>query len=117
MENTTVQLRSLQVNDIDITSLYDSTSKNPFKTLYFAIILQAILDMTKPEEPRENSEIKLQRDQANAWFFCSVGVTCENFEDTCQLAGLEPRMVRSFALNVMTSGEVNEVRKRINNLL
>ena len=103
--------------DLDLESLYDATEKDPYKSLYLAVILQAILDITKPEDKREGTYIKLQRDQAHAWVFTSIGVTCDNFEDTCALAGVEPRMVRTFALNVINSGDINEVRRKINSLL
>ena len=103
--------------DLDLESLYDVTEKDPYKSLYLAVILQAILDITKPENKRESTYIKLQRDQAHAWVFASIGVTCDNFEDTCALAGIEPGMVRTFALNVINSGDINEVRRKINTLL
>lgn len=105
------------LNDIDIKSLYDATQKDPCKSLFFAVVLQAILDVTKPEEISEASEIKLQRGQAHAWVFCSAGVTCENFEETCAFAGLEPVMVRTFALKVINSGDVSDVRRKIHELL
>ena len=104
-------------SDLEIQSLYDVTEKNPRKSLFFAVILQALLDITKPKESKETSDIKLQRDQAHAWVFASIGVTCDNFEDTCALAGVEPRMVRTFALNVIKSGDVKDVRRKINALL
>ena len=104
-------------NDLDIETLYDATQKDPCKSLFFAVVLQAILDMTKPEIVEEASDIKLQRDQAHAWVFCSVGVTCENFEEACAFAGLEPRMVRTFALKVINSGDTSDVRRKISSLL
>ena len=107
-----------QLNDsVDFESLYGLTRKDPIKSLYLAVILQAIIDLIKPESIQESSNIKLQRDQAHAWVFSSVGVTCENFEDTCTLAGLEPGMVRTFTLNVIKSGDTDEVRRKINSIL
>ena len=103
--------------DQELDTLYDSTEKDPYKSLYLAVILQAILDITKPEDTKESTHIKLQRDQAHAWVFASIGVTCDNFEDTCALAGVEPRMVRTFALNVIKSGDAKNVRRKINSLL
>ena len=106
------------MNDsVDFESLYGLTRKDPIKSLYLAVILQAIIDLIKPESIQESSNIKLQRDQAHAWVFSSVGVTCENFEDTCTLAGLEPGMVRTFTLNVIKSGDTDEVRRKINSIL
>ena len=52
---------------LDFQTLYDVTRKNPHRSLYLAVILQAVLDMTKPEETKESSDIRLQRDQAHAW--------------------------------------------------
>ena len=107
-----------QLNDsVDFESLYSVTRKDPIRSLYLAVILQAIIDLIKPESIQESSDIKLQRDQAHAWVFSSVGVTCENFEDTCTLAGLEPGMVRTFTLNVIKSGDIDEVRRKINSIL
>jgi hypothetical protein len=103
--------------DLELESLYDAAHKDPYKSLYLAVILQAILDITKPKYNTERSDLKLQRDQAHAWVFASIGVTCDNFEDTCALAGVEPRMVRTFALNVIKSGDVKDVRRKINSLL
>lgn len=103
--------------DQELESLYDAAQKDPYKSLYLAVILQAILDITKPKNTMESSDLKLQRDQAHAWVFASIGVTCENFEDTCALAGVEPRMVRTFALNVIKSGDAKNVRRKINSLL
>ena len=104
-------------DDVDFESLYDATDKDPFRSLYLAVVFQAILDLIKSKDIQENSSIKLQRDQAHAWVFASIGVTCENFEDTCALAGVEPGVVRTFALNVINSGDINEVRRKINTLL
>ena len=102
---------------LDFDSLYDLTQKDPDRTLNLAIILQALLDMSKPKEPNETNETVLQRDQASAWVFASVGVTCENFENTCQMAGLEPDIIRDFALKAATSENVNEIRRKLNSFL
>jgi len=113
-----IDLFKNQLNDnVDFESLYGLTRKDPIRSLYLAVILQAIIDLIKPESIQEGSNIKLQRDQAHAWVFSSIGVTCENFEDTCTLAGLEPGMVRTFTLNVIKSGDTDEVRRKINSIL
>jgi hypothetical protein len=59
----------------------------------------------------------LARAQAQAWFFSSVGVTCQDFVDVCDMAGLEPQFVRSFAFKVIKTKEIKYVRKRINTVL
>ena len=101
----------------DFSSLYDLTQKNPDRTLNLAIILQALLDMSKPKEPNETNETALQRDQASAWVFASVGVTCENFESVCQMAGVQPAKARSFAYKVLNADNKDFLRKRIRNVL
>ena len=111
-------LFKIQLNDdVDFESLYDVTQKDPFRSLYMAVVFQAILDLIKPKDIQENSNIKLYRDQAHAWVFSSIGVTCENFEDICTMAGLEPVMVRTFTLNAIKSGDTDEVRRKINSVL
>ena len=105
------------MNDLDFELLVERSRRDPIKNLYTAVIFQAVLDLIKPKDIHEKSGIKLERDQAHSWVFASVGVTCENFEDTCELAGLEPVMVRSFTLNVINSGDSDEVRRKINSLL
>ena len=42
----------------------------PERGLFLSVILQALLDAT-------NKKSKVHRDKAIAWFFCSVGVTCD----------------------------------------
>ena len=74
---------------LEAHSLYDLTNKNPDRSLNLAVILQALLDLSKPEKYNEPHETSLYRDQAMAWVFASVGTTCENFTITCELAGVE----------------------------
>ena len=102
---------------VSVQDLYDLTSKDPYKSLYIAIILQALLDLSKPELKDEEQHVTLQRDQAHAWFFTSVGVTCEDFETVCEFAGLPPLKVRSFAYEVIQSGDTENVRRRFQSLL
>jgi hypothetical protein len=105
------------MSDDIIESLYDQVDKNPHKVLYISVILQALLDLLKTERPEEHSSITLERDQARAWFFASVGVTADDFETVCTFAGLEAKKVRSFALKVINTGERENVRRRIRLLL
>ena len=99
--------------DNTLEEIYENSRKDPHKTLYLSIIFQAVLDATKPEKNNEKGEIKLLRDQANAWFFTSTGVTCENFEFICEHAGLSPKSVRKFAHHVINSDNLSYVRKKI----
>tara|TARA_R110000744_G_scaffold46911_5_gene103545 strand:+ start:13856 stop:14197 length:342 start_codon:yes stop_codon:yes gene_type:complete len=87
------------------------------QTLFLSVILQALLDATKPAHDKEPMESVQHRDRATAWFFASVGVTAEDFSTVCELAGVEPNYCREFAFKVLKSGEVKYVRKRINALL
>ena len=98
-------------------ALYDLADKNPHRTLYLSVIIQALLDLTKPKKKDEASDITLQRDQAYAWFFTSVGVTCEDFETICLYGGVTPDQVRNFAYEAINSGDVENVRKRFQGLL
>lgn len=90
---------------------------SPEKVLFLSVILQALLDATKPETQSEPEEEKLARRSAQAWFFASVGVTSQDFVDVCDLAGISPVDMRSFAFKVLRSKEVKYIRKRINTVL
>ena len=99
------------------TSLYDITNKNHHKSLYVAVILQALLDMSKPKLDKERSNIQVQRDQAHSWLFKEVGVTCQDFEEICFYAGLEPSVISKFAANVINSEDTSNVRRKFQALL
>jgi len=100
-----------------LEQLYNDSKKDPYRSLFISVIFQAILDVTKPEKDNETEDSKLNRDQASAWFFASIGVTCENFEFVCDYAGFSPKDVRSFASYVINSDNVGPVRNRISKLL
>ena len=102
---------------ISVESLYDLSQKNGEKSLYIAVILQALHDVTKPKQKKEAKEIKQQRDQAHAWFFTFTGVTCKDFETVCHYAGLEPKKVRTFAYEVINSGDTENVRRKFSSLI
>ena len=93
------------------------TNKDGEVSLYLAVVLQALLDVTKPKFKDESVEIKRHRDQAHAWIFSSVGVTCEEFKTICYYAGLEPEKVRSFAYEVTQSRDTEDVRRRFSSLI
>jgi|TARA_R110000744_G_scaffold305441_1_gene413711 type VI protein secretion system component VasF len=98
-------------------SLYDLTNKHSYKTLYLSVIVQALLDLTKPEQEGEASHIKVHRKQADAWFFSSIGTTCEDFEQVCNQAGVSSYKVRHYAYEVIKSGDIKDVRKKFKALL
>jgi len=89
----------------------------PEKTLFLCVLLQALLDATKPITEEEPVTAILNRDRARAWFFASVGVTSEDFIQVCDYAGVDAEYMRDFAFKVLRSGEIEYVRKRINAVL
>ena len=103
--------------DVTVSSLYDLTDKNGHKSLYVSVVLQALLDFTKPLSKSEDSSVQVYRDQAKSWIFKEVGVTCEDFEEVCFYAGLEPSLIRKFAYNVINSGDISDVRRNFQALL
>ena len=103
----------LEVED----SLYEITDKNPHKSLYIAVILQALLDISKPKFEKEKSNIQIERDQAHSWIFASVGVTCKDFNEVCLYAGLKPESVRRVAYSLVNSEDTKNVRNAIKSLL
>ena len=84
--------------------------ESPERGLFLSVILQALLDATSKKS-------KVNKDRAISWFFCSVGVTCDNFEQICQHAGLNPSYTRSFAYKVIHSPDLKYVRQRIKKML
>ena len=92
-------------------------SRSPERTLFLCVLLQALLDATKPTYDGAPSTSVIERDRAVAWFFASIGVTAEDFTEVCDLAGIDPSYMREFAFKVLKSGEVEYVRKRINAVL
>lgn len=90
---------------------------SPERTLFLCVILQALLDATKPGYKGEPSEARIDRDRATAWFFASVGTTAKDFQEVCINAGVDPDYMRDFAYKVLHTGEVEYVRKRINAIL
>ncbi len=87
-----------------------NNKESPERGLFLSVILQALLDATSKKS-------KVNKDRAISWFFCSVGVTCDNFEQVCQHAGLNPSYTRSFAYKVIHSPDIKYVRQRIKKML
>ena len=87
------------------------------RSLYLAVILQALLDATASSSTTSTSDYKVIKRQATAWFFSSSSVASSDFEDVCDLAGLDPNAMRSFAHKVIYSKEINFIRKRIHAIL
>ena len=93
------------------------TKSSKEKLLFLAVILQSLLDASKPKTSNESETSLDARESATAWFFCSAGVTCNNFEYVCDNASIDSSYVRSFAYKVLKSKEIVFARKRINKLL
>tara|TARA_R100001143_G_C3257582_1_gene86288 strand:+ start:216 stop:545 length:330 start_codon:yes stop_codon:yes gene_type:complete len=100
-----------------LDELYEKTKEYPDKALFLSVIFQALLDVTKPKKDNEATNIQMLRDQSSAWFFASIGVTCENFEFICDYAGVNPKDMRRFAFHVINSDTGGNIRSRILTLL
>ena len=85
---------------------YMQEISSPERILFMTVILQALLDASKPSTTNESERAKLDRTHAQAWFFASVGVTAEDFATVCDMAGIDPGYTRSFAYKVIRSKEV-----------
>jgi hypothetical protein len=100
-----------------ITEIEKQEYNPPERILFLSVIFQALLDATKEKTIVESSRTSVERAHARAWFFCSVGVTCDNFEYVCESAGMDADYTRSFALKVINSKEIKYVRQRIRRVL
>tara|TARA_R110000751_G_scaffold46569_1_gene104663 strand:- start:325 stop:669 length:345 start_codon:yes stop_codon:yes gene_type:complete len=90
---------------------------SPEQTMYMCVILQALLDATKPTYENEPEVSIIDRDRAKAWFFATVGVTAQDFKIVCDYANIDYNYMREFAFKVLKSGEIEYTRKRINAVL
>ena len=99
---------------IQIENIFYSEPHSSEKRLFLSVILQALLDVSKNVVTPQD---KVNKSRAESWFFTSVGVTCENFESVCQMAGVQPSKARSFAYQVIRSTDKKFLRKRIRNVL
>ena len=99
---------------IQIENIFYSEPINSERRLFLSVILQALLDVSKKIITPQD---KVNKSRAESWFFTSVGVTCENFESVCQMAGVQPSKARSFAYQVIRSTDKKFLRKRIRNVL
>ncbi len=85
---------------------FDSKELEPERELYVAVIKRAILDLA-------NTGNKALHDRAKAWFLCSVGVTCDNFEFICDSANIDSGSVRSYAYEAVNSKQPSNFKYRI----
>ena len=99
---------------IQIENIFYSEPHSSEKRLFLSVILQALLDVSKNVVTPQD---KVNKARAESWFFTSVGVTCENFESVCQMAGVQVTKARSFAYKVMKAENKKYLRKKIRNVL
>ena len=99
-----------------ITELEQQDSSNE-RILFLSVIFQALLDATKIKSKVESPRSSVERANARAWFFCTIGVTCDNFEYVCENAGMNADYTRSFAIKVIKSKEIKYVRQKIRRVL
>ena len=100
----------------EIDDRHDQDGLENERRLWGAVLLQALLDASRPTKPRETSEIRVIRSQALSLFSCSVGVTADHFDDMCHLAGFDPFKFRAQAWAVIRSGNPI-IRKRLSSIL
>ena len=99
---------------IQMENLFYSEPQSSEKQLFLAVILQALLDLSKDSKA---TRVQYDKDRAKSWFFTETGVTCENFESVCQMAGVQVTKARSFAYKVMKAENKIYLRQRIRNVL
>ena len=99
---------------IQIENLFYSEPYNSEKRLFLSVILQALLDVSKNVI---TSNDKVNKARAESWFSAEVGVTCENFETVCGMAGVTPSKARSFAYKVIKADNKKFLRNRIRSVL
>jgi hypothetical protein len=104
---------SLELTDDD-AHLQDGTENE--RSLWAAVLLQLLLDATKPKKDRETNETRVLRSKAISFFRASVGTTAESYADVCHLAGFNPERFREQAFSVINSGNPI-IRKRISSIL
>ena len=105
------------LEEIEQVVLSRSQQSQPERILFLSVVLQALLDATKPETLTEPEDEKQARRSAQAWFAASVGVTAVDFDEVCDLAGVSSLRLRTFAYKILQSKEIPFVRKRINTVL
>jgi len=101
---------------VDIERFVEAAN-SPEKTLFLTVILQALLDASKPETTNESEQAKYDRDRSIAWFFASIGTTASDFEVVCDMAGIDVAYTREFASKILRTKEIKYVRKKINAIL
>jgi len=95
------------------TNFISSTSAE--RSLFLAVILQALLDATqKDTNDLENAKYKRE---SILWFTARFGKKREDFDYVCDLADIEPNYMRKVAMDILTSKRTNFIRSHINAIL
>ena len=102
---------------IEMEQLFPSEPESSERQLFLSVILQALIDATKEKTQNEKIRTTYDRDRAKAWLLAEVGVTCQNFEEICGMAGVSPNVTRTFAYQVVHSTNKDFIRRRIKNIL
>ena len=95
-------------------SIFNDTQNSEYHSLFMGVIFRALLDATKPVSTNEPTHIKVDRRAAKAWFYACSGVTCENFEYICDVAGVDPVAMRTIADKIFSEEDTSYARKQIN---
>ena len=66
----TINMKPTNINVI--TDEFRPDVSSPEKSLFLCVILQALLDATKPEYAGEPKNVMIERDRAKAWFFARM---------------------------------------------
>lgn len=90
---------------------------SPERVLFLCVILQQLLDATKPEHRNDTTYTSINRERAKSWLTSEAGVTAEDKETVCFLAGIEPGALTTYAKKIIDTQEVTFIRKRINAIL
>ena len=106
---------SFAIDSVLEEGIHDSHS--PERVLFLCVILQQLLDATKPRHQNDTTYTSVNREQAKAWLTSEVGVTAEDKETVCFLAGIEPEALTSYAKKIIDTKEIIFIRKRINAIL
>ena len=106
---------SFAIDSVLEEGIHDSHS--PERVLFLCVILQQLLAATKPRPPNDTTYTSVNREQAKAWLTSEVGVTAEDKETVCFLAGIEPEALTSYAKKIIDTKEIIFIRKRINAIL
>lgn len=91
----------------------DTLEDSTYRKLYVSVIFQALMDLAKLNTSITDTSVSVNRAVAYSWFFTTAGVTSKDFEEICDNANLKPQFIRSFAYEVINSGEDVNVKKRI----